>query len=56
MSGLVVFFGLLGGAAAFGFIGLVIGPIILVTTVRFLGALVHPNLPHESAAVRSSDS
>ena len=56
MSGLVVFFGLLGGAAAFGFIGLVIGPIILVTTVRFLSALVHPNLPNESAAVRSLDS
>jgi len=30
-SGLVVFLGLLGGAAAFGFIGLVLGPIILVT-------------------------
>src|SRR4029453_5718551 len=30
-SGLVVFLGLLGGAAAFGFIGLVVGPIILVT-------------------------
>jgi len=26
-----VFLGLLGGAAAFGFIGLVLGPIILVT-------------------------
>jgi predicted PurR-regulated permease PerM len=32
MSGLVVFFGLLGGAAAFGLVGLVIGPIILVLT------------------------
>ena len=29
VSGLVIFFGLLGGAAAFGFIGLLIGPIIL---------------------------
>ncbi len=29
-SGLVIFLGLLGGASAFGFIGLVIGPIILV--------------------------
>ena len=34
VSGLVIFFGLLGGAAAFGFIGLLIGPIILVTTAR----------------------
>jgi predicted PurR-regulated permease PerM len=30
-SGLVVFLGLLGGVTAFGFIGLVLGPIILVT-------------------------
>jgi predicted PurR-regulated permease PerM len=30
-SGLVIFLGLLGGVGAFGFIGLVIGPIILVT-------------------------
>jgi predicted PurR-regulated permease PerM len=52
MSGLVVFFGLLGGAAAFGFIGLVIGPIILVTTARFLRALLRPDLPDESPAAR----
>jgi predicted PurR-regulated permease PerM len=30
-SGLVIFLGLLGGVTAFGFIGLVLGPIILVT-------------------------
>jgi predicted PurR-regulated permease PerM len=35
-SGLVVFLGLLGGAAAFGFIGLVLGPIILVTAGSML--------------------
>jgi predicted PurR-regulated permease PerM len=35
-SGLVVFLGLLGGAAAFGFIGLVLGPIILVTAGSLL--------------------
>ena len=39
VSAFVVFFGLLGGAAAFGFIGLVIGPIILVTTARLLESL-----------------
>ena len=39
ISGLVIFFGLLGGAAAFGFIGLVIGPIILVLTARVIEAL-----------------
>ena len=35
-SGLVVFLGLLGGAAAFGFIGLVFGPIVLVTAGNLL--------------------
>ena len=35
-SGLVVFLGLLGGAAAFGVIGLVLGPIILVTAGSLL--------------------
>jgi len=49
MSGFVVFFGLLGGAAAFGFIGLVIGPIILVTAGRLLENLRHPELPDEAA-------
>jgi predicted PurR-regulated permease PerM len=44
VNGLVIFFGLLGGAAAFGFIGLVIGPIILVTTGRLLEMLLRPDL------------
>jgi predicted PurR-regulated permease PerM len=35
-SGLVIFLGLLGGVAAFGFIGLVFGPIILVTAGSLL--------------------
>src|SRR5262245_3573339 len=39
VSGLVVFFGLLGGVTAFGFIGIVIGPIVLVTTGTLLGML-----------------
>ena len=42
VSGLVIFFGLLGGAAAFGFVGLVIGPIVLVTTARLLKSLRRP--------------
>jgi predicted PurR-regulated permease PerM len=53
MSGLVVFFGLLGGAAAFGFIGLVIGPIILVITARLLESLPRPNRSDESAPARN---
>jgi predicted PurR-regulated permease PerM len=48
VSGLVIFFGLLGGAAAFGFIGVVIGPIILVTTARLLENLRRPDDPPEN--------
>ena len=43
VSGLVIFFGLLGGVAAFGFIGLVIGPIVLVTTGNLLKLLSQPD-------------
>jgi predicted PurR-regulated permease PerM len=39
VNGLVVFIGLLGGAAAFGFVGLVLGPIILVTAGTLVDAL-----------------
>ena len=41
-SGLVVFLGLLGGVAAFGFIGLVLGPIVLVTAGILLDAFSNP--------------
>jgi len=44
ISGFVIFFGLLGGAAAFGLVGLVIGPIILVTTAQLLDNLRRPGL------------
>ena len=39
VNGLVVFIGLLGGGAAFGFVGLVIGPIVLVTAGTLINAL-----------------
>jgi predicted PurR-regulated permease PerM len=52
VSGLVVFFGLLGGAAAFGLIGLVIGPIILVITARLFENLHRPDLLDESTVPR----
>jgi predicted PurR-regulated permease PerM len=45
ISGLVIFFGLLGGVATFGFVGLVIGPIILVITGRLLELLSRPRSP-----------
>jgi predicted PurR-regulated permease PerM len=44
-SGLVVFLGLLGGASAFGFIGLVLGPIILVTAGSLLSAFTRTDPP-----------
>jgi predicted PurR-regulated permease PerM len=44
-SGLVVFLGLLGGASAFGFIGLVLGPIILVTAASLLAAFTRVDEP-----------
>ncbi|MGE0464609.1 MAG: AI-2E family transporter [Vicinamibacterales bacterium] len=39
VNGLVVFIGLLGGLTAFGFVGLVLGPIVLVTSGTLLDAL-----------------
>ena len=44
-SGLVVFLGLLGGVSAFGFIGLVLGPIILVTAGSLLSAFTRADAP-----------
>jgi predicted PurR-regulated permease PerM len=38
-SGLVVFIGLLGGVGAFGFVGLVLGPIVLVIAGTLIEAL-----------------
>jgi predicted PurR-regulated permease PerM len=39
VSGLIVFIGLLGGVGAFGFVGLVLGPIVLVLAGTLLHAL-----------------
>ena len=44
VSGFIVFFGLLGGMAAFGFVGLVLGPIVLVITGSLLRVLTRPDL------------
>jgi predicted PurR-regulated permease PerM len=44
VNGLVIFFGLLGGVAAFGFIGLVLGPVILVVTGNLLRMFARPDL------------
>ncbi len=45
VSGLVVFLGLLGGVGAFGFVGLVVGPIVLVIAGTLLDALTRRILP-----------
>lgn len=52
-SGLVVFIGLLGGVSAFGFVGLVLGPIVLVTAGTLMDALTRRvrTPPDESIAV-----
>jgi predicted PurR-regulated permease PerM len=42
VNGLVVFIGLLGGGAAFGFVGLVLGPIVLVMAFTLVDALTRP--------------
>jgi len=44
VNGLVIFFGLLGGVSAFGFVGLVLGPIILVITGSLLKMFTSPEL------------
>jgi predicted PurR-regulated permease PerM len=54
-SGLIVFLGLLGGVSAFGFIGLVLGPIVLVTAGSLLRVFTRPELV-EPSAVLTSDS
>ena len=42
-SGLVVFLGLLGGVAAFGFVGLILGPVVLVMAGTLLDAFANPD-------------
>ena len=42
-NGLVILLGLLGGVSAFGFIGLVIGPIVLVTAGSLIRIFTRPD-------------
>jgi predicted PurR-regulated permease PerM len=53
VNGLVIFLGLLGGVAAFGFIGLVLGPIILVTTGSLLRFFARPDPAPEPIALET---
>lgn len=45
VSGLVLFIGLLGGVSAFGFVGLVVGPVVLVIAGTLIEALTRPPAP-----------
>ena len=56
VNGLIIFFGLLGGVGAFGFIGLVLGPVILVVTINILRMFARPDLVDTRAAVSITDS
>jgi predicted PurR-regulated permease PerM len=49
MNGLLVFISLLGGLAAFGLLGLVLGPIIMATTISFVDAYASERRESESA-------
>jgi len=42
-SGLVVFLGLLGGVVAFGFVGLILGPMVLMAASALLDAFANPD-------------
>jgi predicted PurR-regulated permease PerM len=53
VNGLVIFLGLLGGVAAFGFIGLVLGPIILVTTGSLLRFFARPDRAPKPVALET---
>lgn len=60
VNGLIVFIGLLGGVGAFGFVGLVLGPIVLVTAGTLVDALTRPTRPEliatsESGTLRLED-
>jgi predicted PurR-regulated permease PerM len=49
VNGLVVFIGLLGGVSTFGFVGLVLGPIVLVIAGTLVDALARPQTPRAGA-------
>lgn len=50
LSGLLIFISVLGGIAAFGVLGIVLGPIIVVTTASVLALYTHPELSRHARA------
>jgi predicted PurR-regulated permease PerM len=51
VNGLVVFLGLLGGVGVFGFVGLVVGPIVLVIASTLIDALTRRSEERRQSAV-----
>ena len=51
VNGLIVFLGLLGGVGLFGFVGLVIGPIVLVIASTLLEALTRRPQDHRQQSL-----
>jgi predicted PurR-regulated permease PerM len=52
LNGLLVFVSLLGGIGAFGFVGLVLGPVIMATAIGMLDAYTKDR---RTAARRAED-
>ena len=50
MNGLLIFISLLGGLATFGLLGLVLGPIIMATTISFVDAYASERKESEPAS------
>ncbi len=58
MNGLVIFVSLLGGLRVFGLLGIVLGPIVVVTAISLVSSYVNsspPSRPPRNAPSRSSE-
>ena len=53
LNGLLVFISMIGGISAFGLLGLVLGPVIMATTIGILDAYAKHSLLEPSSSVSS---
>ena len=53
MNGLVTFIALLGGVAAFGFIGLIFGPVVIAVAMALVDAYLRPSEPSRDLRPRT---
>lgn len=56
MNGLLVFISLLGGASAFGLLGIVLGPIIVATALTLLTAYTNPEVLEEARSGKAGST